>query len=357
MHSRLVALLLASAIVAARPAQGQGLSRVSLDSVSAIDLFRGDGTTGRPNTSVDVSAVVRIGNGWSAQLRPWFFKSSATGSLWSRELYQAQLRYERGGRVATRLDAGFIASPVGLGMLDMRADTNPTIQGHPSYFVPLLPFDAAAPSVRAVSSTYPLGATLTVSGTTWDARVAVVNSAPNRRYAFNSRTPNPEATPVVVFGGGVTPAPGLRVGGSYVAGDYATATEVKDPQAARELRLWNIEAEYAFGYTKLSGEFTQSRFAYGGAPATASSSYVQGMQTLTPRIFAAARLERISTPPRQASAPSARAQTYRAFETSLGYRVTPELTLRGSVAAVRGYAAAAADQRAGVQVVWARRWW
>lgn len=354
-----VAPLLLTTATAMLPAHAvaQGLSRVSLDSVGAMDLFRGDGTTGNPNTSLDVSAVVRIGGGWSAQIRPWFFKSSAAGSLWNRELYQAQVRYERARPVAVRVDAGFIASPMGLGMLDMRADTNPTVQGHASYFVPLLAFDPAAPSVRSVASTYPLGVNATMSTRRWDARAALVNSAPNRRYAFNSRTPNPDATPVLIVGGGVTPKPGLRIGGSFVAGRYATTAEVKGPLVDRQLRMWNVEGEYAVGYTKLSGEFTQSRFAYGAARATASSYYVQGLQTLTPRIFAAARVERIDTPPRQASGPAAPRRSYQSIETSAGYRLTPELTLRGSVAAVRGYTAAAADRRAGLQVVWSRRWW
>ncbi|MFN7915320.1 MAG: hypothetical protein U0Q55_08265 [Vicinamibacterales bacterium] len=358
MPKWLALLLVVATTARPAPAAAQGLSRVSLDSVGAMDLFKGNGTTGHPNTSLDVSAVVRLGGGWSAQVRPWFFKSSASGSLWSRELYQAQVRYARAGRVSTRLDAGFIASPMGLGMLDMRADVNPTVQGHASYFVPLLAFDAAAPAVRALASTYPLGANLTLSTTRWDVRAALVNSAPNRRYAFNSRAKNPDATPVVIVGGGLTPTPGLRVGGSFVAGRYATAAEVKDPLVERELRMWSVEAEYAFAYTKLAAEFTQSRFAFGAGRAAASSYYVQGVQTLSPHLFAAARLERIDTPPRDIQGTSAATRRrYQTIETSVGYRLTPELTLRGSAVAVRGYTAAAADRRAGLQLVWSRRWW
>lgn len=185
----------------------------------------------------------------------------------------------------------------------------------------------------------------------------MVNSAPNRRYAFNSRTPNPDSTPVLIVGVGVTPRVGLRVGGSFVAGRYATESEVKDPLVDRSLRMWNLEGEYAFGYTKLSAEFTQSRFAYGTARATASSYYLQGVQTLTPRVFTAVRLERIGTPPRQGSAPSAPRRTYQNVEAALGYRLTPELTMKGSFVAVRGYTGAVADRRAGLQLVWSRRWW
>ena len=99
----LVTLL--TCIAAAPAARAQALSRVSLDSVGATDLFRGNGTTGRPDASVDISGVVRIGGGWSAHVRPWFFKSSAVGSTWSHELAMVVTRYGVGpafGSSATR---------------------------------------------------------------------------------------------------------------------------------------------------------------------------------------------------------------------------------------------------------------
>src|SRR6476469_2875300 len=97
----------------------QSLSRVSLDSVGAVDLFQGEGTTGNPDASVDISGVVRLADGWSVHVRPWFFKSSSNGSAWSRELYQAAVQYERPGTTSLRVDAGYIASPIGLGMVEM----------------------------------------------------------------------------------------------------------------------------------------------------------------------------------------------------------------------------------------------
>ena len=106
--------------------------------------------------------VVRLDDQWSLQIRPWFFKS-ASADTWNKEIYQAAVRYDRQGPVSLRVDAGYIASPIGLGMLDMRADINPTIQGHPSYFVPLMPFDRGAPLVRSIASSYPLGALATMN--------------------------------------------------------------------------------------------------------------------------------------------------------------------------------------------------
>ncbi len=355
---RLLCTAVLATCVPVAPASAQQLSRVSLDSVGAMDLFRGDGTSGNPGASLDISSVIRIGRGWSAHIRPWFFKSSANGSLWNREIYQAAVRYERASRVSTRLDAGFIASPIGLGMLDMRADINPTIQSHPGYFMPLARFDGEAPALRTIASSYPLGANLTVSTTKWDVRGAVVNSAPTRKYALNNRAGNPDATPVLIAGGGVTPIPGLRVGTSYASGRYATAAELRQPLGPeRDLRMWTAEAEYAFGYTKLSTELVQARFAHGAARETATSWFLQGTHTLTPRWYVAGRHESVRTPPSAAAGTGAPRLSFHATETSAGYRLTPELTLRASVLAARGFTASGRDWRVGLQAVWSRRWW
>jgi len=337
-------------------AHAQTLSRVSLDSVGAIDLFGGQGTTGNPDASVDISSVIRLGNGWSAHLRPWFFKSSSDGSTWSRELYQAAVRYERPGETSVRVDAGFIALPIGLGMLDMRADINPLVQPHLSYYMPLMAFDRGAPGVGAIAASYPPGSNVTVSTRRWDVRTAVVAAAPTRRYTLNSAKPNPAATPVVITGGGVTPIAGLRIGGSFAAGRYATAGELTNPAGpARRLTMWTAEGDYAFGYTKLSAEFTREQFDHGAARDTSSTWYLQGMQTLTPRWFAAARHEAISAPPFPVLGPNR--LSFRTTEAAIGYRLTPELTLRGSFVSMRWYTAKEFDQRVGAQLVWSRRWW
>ena len=359
VRTALAALVCASAVAAAPcAASAQALSRVSLDSVSAADLFRGNGTTGNPDASLDISSVIRLGGGWSVHVRPWFFKSSANDSEWSKEIYQAAVRYERTGTTSLRLDAGYIASPIGIGMIDMRADINPTIQPHLSYFVPLLPFDRGAPDVGAIKASYPLGAHLALSTARWDARMAVVNSAPTRRYALHADYGNPHATPVAILGGGVTLAPGLRVGTSFASGRYATADEVSDPSgAARMLRMWTAEGEYARGYTRLLGEFTHERFQRGAASDTAATWFAQATQTLSPRWFAAARHEVVSAPAMAISERGAPRLTFRTTEGTLGYRVTPEVTLRSSVTVQRWYMAPASDRRVGAQIVWSRRWW
>jgi hypothetical protein len=351
------AIVFASTAANASLASAQGLARISVDSVAGIDLFEGSGTNDRPDASIDISGVVRLGGGWVAYVRPWFFKSSQS-SRWDKEIYQAAVQYQRPARVAMRVDAGYIASPIGLGMLDMRADANPTIRPHLSYFVPLMPFDRAAPTVGPIAASYPLGSQLTLSTSRWDVRGAVVTSAPTRRFALHAETPNPRATPVVVGGGGVTLRPGVRLGAAVAAGRYATADEVVDPAATpRRLAMWSVEGELAYRYMKVAGEVTRESFDRGASADTATTWFIQGVQTLAPRWFAAARYEGISAPPFGGRATSGPRIAYKTSEASVGFRVAPELTLRGSWFASKWYTGAEYDNQAGVSLVWSRRWW
>ena len=351
-HILLLAILLAPA-----SALAQNRARVSVDSVAAIDFFKGQGDTERPDTSLDIGLAFRLSDGWLAYVRPWFFQS-AQGSDWDKEIYQAALQYQHAGRVATRVDLGYIASPMGLGMLDMRADINPTIRPHLSYFIPLMPFDRATPMVGPIASSYPLGAQLSASSTRWDVRAALVNSTPTRKFALNADTPNPRATPVVIAGGGVTPRPGLRLGMAAATGQYATPQEVSGPAAGdRALAMWSVEGEYAVGYTKLAAEWTRERFAAGALRDTASTWFLQGAQTLSPRWFVAARHEGTSAPPFGGAATRGPRLTFKTVEAAVGFRVLPELTVRSSFFASKFYTRAEYDQQAGVSLVWSRRWW
>lgn len=343
----------AESVLAQAPA---ALSRVSLDTVGMVDLFAGDATNGRPDASVDISSVVRLSARWAIHVRPWFFKSSSA-DVWNKEIYQAAVRYEQGGRVGLRVDAGYIASPIGLGMLDMRADINPTIQPHLSYFVPLMPFDRGAPMMRPIASSYPLGALATMSADRWDVRAAIVNSAPTRRFVLGAEG-NPHATPVAIAGGGVTPIAGLRIGASAAHGQYATAGELSAAAAGdRMLTMWTIEGEYAFGYTKIAAEVTRDEFDRDSAHDRAGSWYVQGTHTLSPRWYVSGRHEAIDAPVPFYAAPGSPRLSFRTTEATAAYRMTRELTLRTSVTAGSGYGATTTDQRIGAQMVWSRRWW
>lgn len=347
------------------PAAAQSAERFALDTVLSIDAFGGKNVSNHPQIIIDISGGVRISDHVQAYIRPWFRlprPNTPTASTpdWSRELYQAGVRYERpasGGRPATRLDVGYNVSPIGLGIPDTRPSLNPVIAPHLSYISAMPAFDLTVPRVSAISQTYPLGAQVTVSSTHWDARGAVLNAAPTRNYAVGRRT-RPRQTLAFVAGTGVTPWTGLRVGVSLAQGHYATAAEVTGPAPSdRSVTIVGGEGEYAFGYTKISGEIVRSRFERSVGTAIAYEYFVQGIQTLAPRWFVAARHESTLAPPLITPTLVGQRPRLAIVETTVGFRVTPEVTVRSSYYTRKSYGVSAWDRQVGVSAVWARKWW
>ena len=344
----------------AAPVAAQSAARFSLDTAVSIDTFRGHNTVEDPNIVVDVTAVVRLGEGWLAYLRPWFRQPRLPHiedpDSWDKEIYQAAVQYERHGPIATRIDAGYIVSPIGLGMMDTRPGVNPTIAPHLSYVQSMPVFDPGSPRVRAIAASYPLGAQLTLSTTSWDARVALVNSAPTRAYVINGDG-NPRSTPVVVTGAGVTPTVGLRIGASFATGRYVTGDELTVRQAdGRDFRMIAVEGDYAFNYTKISGELTYDRLETRSGTASARAWFVQATQTLSPRWFVAARQEGVSAPPLTSGTVIGRRSTFQAAEATVGYLVSTDFTLRASFMNRKAFTRTAWDQQFGASLVWAHRW-
>jgi hypothetical protein len=348
--------------VAAVPASAQSLARYSLESVAAIDEFGGESASHRPQVVIDVSMAVRIGDRWQAYVRPWFrlprpSPPTAPVPEWDKEIYQAGLRYERHSTLSTRVDLGYILSPIGLGIFDTRPGLNPTIVPHISYLTPMPVFDPTGPRVSAIAGTYPLGAQVSVSTALWDARAAVINSAPTRVYALGAPT-NPRQTPVLVAGAGVTPTIGLRVGASLAHGVYATPDEIRIPVSrGRRMTMGSVEGEWAFGGTKVSGELLRTAFETLADTATATEWFLQGMHTLSPRWFVAARREGTSAPPLINGIVIGTRTTLAIFEATAGFRISPDLTLRSSYYTRKSYGAPAWANQVGVSAVWARRWW
>jgi hypothetical protein len=345
----------------AAPAHAQTPARFSLDSALGIDLFRGQNTVDDPNIVVDVTAVVRVGERWLLYVRPWFreprLPNIGDPDNWDKEIYQAAIQYERSGPISARIDAGYIVSPIGLGMMDTRPGVNPTISPHVSYLAAMPVFDPRAPRVNAIAGTYPLGSQLTLSTERWDMRVAVVSSSPTRSYVINADG-NPRATPVMIAGGGVTPRVGLRIGTAFATGAYALSEELTVPEPGdRQFRMANVEAEYAFGYTKLAGEFTMTSFEAAAATELARAWFLQGIHTLTPRWFVAARQEGVSAPPLRSGIVVGRRRQFHMNEATVGYRLTRDFTLRSSFMNRKAYTRSTWDQQLGVSLVWTRRWW
>jgi hypothetical protein len=120
------------------------------------------------------------------------------------------------------------------------------------------------------------------------------------------------------------------------------------------------EGEFSFGYTKMSGEVVRTAFETSTDTAVAYEYFLQGTQTLTPRLFAAARYESSSAPPLETGITGI-ARGVRThmnmFEATAGVRVTRDVTIRTSFYTRHSYTAAAWDQQVGVSLVWSRRWW
>jgi hypothetical protein len=352
LRKRTVAVAAAIVLGGAAPALGQ-VSPVTFESAVSINRFVGQHAADQPDIVVDVTATARLGGGWVGYVRPWFRRASTTPYAVSKEIYQAALEYQRSGPISTRINLGYILSPIGLGLLDMRPDTNPLIMTHLSYVVPMPSFETGVPAALPIASSYPLGGQVTFSTARWDARGAVITSPPNRSYVLGA-TGNPATRPSYVGGAGLTPVAGLRIGAAYAVGNYATSSELtKPPSMDRRLDMVAIEGEYAFGYTKLSGEFTHDRLETATGHAVAREWFVQGVQTLTPRWFVAARHEGANAPPRTIDKPS---PTLRMTELTGGFRMSTDFTLRTAVIRRKTYFSAVNDWQAGASLVWARRW-
>ena len=84
---------------------------------------------------------------------------------------------------------------------------------------------------------------------------------------------------------------------------------------------------------------------------------MQGIQTLTPRIFVAARQEGTSAPPLRAPVNPRDRTAFHTTEATFGYRIVPDLTARASYMSRKPFTRTTLDQQIGVSLVWARRWW
>jgi hypothetical protein len=339
---------------AATAAAGQ-LARASpfaLDTAASFDqtrTFSGDDSSGMV---LDAVMSVSFGAGFEGMIRPWA-QRQASGD-WNRQIWIAAVRYQRPGPIGLRVDAGLIPSPVGLSNLMLRPQLNPTVSLPASLFTPLPTTEVGAPRATLLGAVYAYGANATVSGEHWDARVAVIDTSPLRTRRIFART-NPPRFDNVVIGGGITPFVGLRVGASVTHGGWQRANESPTITENRDATIVTIESEFSFRYTKLLGEWVRDTLRTSGGDRVASGWYVQGQQTLTPRWFVAGRVERISAP---ALTPlmTIEQQFLNGVEETLGFRITPELTLRADHRARQGFARPGFDHQVAVSAVWWKRW-
>jgi hypothetical protein len=354
-------------------AQAQDVTgRIAMEAVASISVSSAD--DGEPFLMFDQISTVGVGRGWDVIVRPWARRMPAGD--WSAEMYQLQMRYTSSTRIPFRFDAGVISSPLGLATLELKADQNPTIGAPFYYFVPLPPFDGNFDRVTIMSGGYPLGAIVTASGAHWDLRGGMTDATPARARSVFSSSKAP-AAPQFVVGGGVTPATGLRFGAGLASGRYrvdavaqktmvvpderyplATAANViprGTPIPDETATVFNVEGEYAVGYTRVSGELIVDRFETLISPAVARAFNLVAVRTLTPRWFTAGRIVGASTPILTTPMPVRRVG--KTAEATIGYRVTPTITLRAAYQGSKGFSAATWTHAVAVSTVWAQRWW
>ena len=338
----LIAMLVQADVVTA---QEGGVSRVSADTVVSAAMQSG---ASRPGLMMDATVAVDLGGGMTAIARPWAWqRPNATSTF---QWYQLQLRYQSRTRVPVRVDAGIITSPLGLATLQQRADLNPTVTPVPYYVGRIPRIENTFDDLQMMSAGYPLGAIVSTSGAWWDLRGGVTDSSPTRPRAPLEDDQNP-AMPQVIAGGGITPRAGTRIGVGLAHGGYRKAAAGVSKGTATVLTL---EGEYTVNHTRLSGEWVRNNFSSAESSAIARAFYFQAVQTITPRLFGAARISRIDPP---VLFPDGSETDRRIAEFTAGYRITRAWTVRGGYLRERDYLASAWDNQATVSIVWARRWY
>ena len=343
-----IVVLLAAAPAAAQEAKP---SVLSIDSAAAVDVTAD--ASGNQVTGVFLDSLVTadFGKHLQAMVRPQVQRLANSGE-WNRQIWVAELRYERAGPVAFRAEGGYIPSPIGLANLTLRPQLNPTIAQPAELFTSIPSLEFRGPRVNLLTGLYPLGAQATVSARHWDTRVAVMDTSPLRlRRVFSPVNPPQFAN--VVIGGGVTPFVGFRVGASLTHGGWLRAGESPTVTANRDATLVAFETELAFRHTSLAGEWVHDSLDTSFGTRTASGWYVQGAQTLAPRWFVAGRVERIDT---TLPLGTALEQSFKSTEQTLGYRLTPEITLRVSHRMREPFGVTAWAHTGAVSIVWYRRW-
>lgn len=319
--------------------------------------FDGNQTTG---VIADATVSADLGRGFQALVRP-FAQRNASGE-WNRQIWIAAVRYERGGAVGLRVDAGLIPSPVGLANLTLRPHLNPTIAQPSSLFTPLPPLEPLPErNSRAtlLGAVYPLGAQATLSGEHWDARAALIDTSPIRTRRTFSPV-NPPRFANFVIGGGITPVVGVRLGASVTGGGWQRGGESARITEDRSATIVTVEGDAAFAYTRLTGEWTRDSIETSTGTRIASGWFVQGQQTLTPRWFVSGRLERMAAPAvfwfPDSTMPEVFQQRLNGVEETIGFRLTPEITLRVSHRARRGFGRPEFEHTLGASAVWWKRW-
>jgi hypothetical protein len=101
------------------------------------------------------------------------------------------------------------------------------------------------PGANLIGAVYPYGAQVTVSAAHWDARGAVIDTAPMRVRRIFAQANPPQFTTVTV-GAGVTPFVGFRVGTSVTRGGWLRAGESPVVTSSHDATIVTVESDLSF---------------------------------------------------------------------------------------------------------------
>jgi hypothetical protein len=330
--------------------------------------------------ALDVSAASRLTSNVQVLFRPVLYRDH--DGEWDADVYQLAVRWDRPGAVRLRVEGGYLPSPIGILALEPRADQNPLIAPATSYTATLPRFEVGTPIVQLASALYPFGLQATASTDRWDARAALLESSPVRVRPLTGESKPPRAGQIAL-GGGVSPYVGLRLGGSFARGAYARRWEVADPSRGDRLAtVVGLDADFSRGYTRAYAEWTRAAYERAADTSVASALTATVVRTLTPRWFTAARVQRLSSEhileletythtggpysgyPSTGAYPTKTDEEWidhgagdaLSLETVVGYRLTPELTLRAGYLGYRGFEDGEIEPHATASIVWVRRW-
>lgn len=347
-----LAWALALVCPAGATAQQARPSPIAIDTVVSVD--ESADANGHAATGAFLDAVVSVELGHGFEAVTWAIAQRiASNDEWMGDLWIATLRYERAGRIGLRIDGGLIPAPIGLANLTVRRPhLNPTIAQPAALFTPLPVLEPRGPRANLLGAVYPMGGQLSVSGARWDARAGVIDTSPLRRRRILASV-NPPRFGNVFVGGGLTPAVGLRFGASYAHGGWARAGEGAAITEDRDATVLTIETEFSFAFTKIAAEFVRDSIETSSGTHIARGWFVQGQQVLAPRWFVAGRFEHMASP---IVLPVLAEQRLTSTEEVVGFRITPELTVRGGHRARRTFGRPGFDHQVEASLVWWKRW-
>ncbi len=236
------------------------------------------------------------------------------------ELEQLAIRYTRPEAPYIVVEAGRILGPISVFADWHLSDRNPLIgelDTHPT--------------------TYPEGIQVSGSQGKFDYRVAYIDQ-PDFEEDEDLLAPDSAFRPVI--GVGYTPFFGLRLGASYTEGPFLSRfynDSLPDGVSWRDFdqRVVGLDFTYSHEYLELNGEWSRKTYQlpFLDPDLEEVNYFIELKYTLTPRWYAAARLQVLDRSLIGTSAPefiTAINRKLEDVEIGLGYRVNPDLLLKFS---------------------------